>query len=67
LTSKNGTQRLQKNTLRPFSGGHPIKVFIMFVGENLLAKTKKIFRQVWGYSGKKLLTPKQLPALTPMG
>jgi len=40
---------------------------MFFVGENFWAKgAQKVFGKVWGIRAKILLTPKNLPAPTPM-
>jgi len=63
LTSRNDTQRLQKNTLEVT----PKKVLHDLCGRQFVGKiAQKRFGQICGNSGKNLRTPKNLPAPTPM-
>ena len=66
FTSRNGAQRLQKNTWRSFFGGHTKKW--SFMGKELLAKiAQKNFSAKFGKIRAKIfLTPKNLPARTPV-
>jgi len=66
LTSKNGAQRLQKNTIKTFFGVTPKTGVHVLCGGNLSAKgARKRFGQVLGNSGKNHSHPKALPAPTP--
>jgi len=57
---------LQKNTWRPFFGGHTKKGLDDLCGRKFVGKiAQKLFGQVWEIQAKILRIPKNLPAPTP--